>query len=128
MALEENPLALIIEDDETLSFVASEALRMASFHPEILRDGQVAQNRLNEVVPAVVVLDLHLPRVSGREILGQIRSDSRLAQTKVFLATADPATAQILRPDADLVLLKPYTFSQLNHLASRYHPRRAMPG
>jgi CheY-like chemotaxis protein len=66
-----------------------------------------------------VVLDLHLPHVSGEDLLAQIRSDDRLAHTRVMLATADPLMAESLRAKADLVLIKPISFSQLRDLSKR---------
>ena len=98
-------------------------MSLLPFDTEIIRDGQAAQERLLSVVPSVVVLDLHLPHVSGQEILDQIRADDRLTKTKVILATADPGTAQILRPNADLALIKPYSFSQLRELSARFRPK-----
>jgi CheY-like chemotaxis protein len=41
-----------------------------------------------EVVLVVVVLDLHLPQVSGETLLCQIRLTPALAQTRVTIATA----------------------------------------
>lgn len=122
MTTNSNPLALIIEDDEQQLLIFSQALRMADFETELIQDGQTAQTRLAEVSPAVVVLDLHLPRVSGKALLHQIRADDRLTQTRVILATADPATAEMLRPEADLVLIKPISFIQLRDLAMRMRP------
>jgi two-component system cell cycle response regulator DivK len=117
-----NPLALIIEDDPKLATIFARALQMAEFDPEIAQDGKVALSRLAVTIPAVVVLDLHLPYVSGLEILRQIRADERLNQTHVILATADALMAENLRQEADLVLLKPISFSQLRDLASRLRP------
>jgi DNA-binding response OmpR family regulator len=116
------PFALIIEDDKDLSTIFAQALRAAEFETEIAEDGQVASARLGETTPSVVVLDLHLPYVSGRDILEQIRSDPRLQETRVMLATADPAMAEMLRTEADLVLIKPISFSQLRDLAKRLRP------
>lgn len=62
-------------------------------------------------------MDLHLPQVSGKDILTDIRANEHLTQTKVILATADPILAETLRPNADLVLIKPISFSQLRDLA-----------
>jgi two-component system, cell cycle response regulator DivK len=121
-----NPLALIIEDDHKLAIIFAQALRMAEFEPEIIQDGNTALARLAVTLPAVVVLDLHLPYVSGLEILQQIRADERLNQTQVILATADALMADTLRQEADLVLLKPISFSQLRDLASRLYPRDIM--
>mgnify|MGYP005844689933 CR=1 FL=1 len=117
-----NPLALIIEDDDMLCEVTSRALQMAEYQIEVIKDGVTAQQRLAETKPAVVVLDLHLPKISGVELLRQIRRDKRLQNTRVILATADPGKAQELELDADLVLIKPYSFIQLRTLAARLRP------
>jgi CheY-like chemotaxis protein len=114
-------LALVIEDDPDLSTIFSEALTAAQFEPEIIRDGALALERLAVTLPSVVVLDLHLPNVSGAEILDKIRADSRLAKTRVILATADARMAEALqkKDQADLVLVKPVSFGQLRDLANR---------
>jgi two-component system response regulator AdeR len=111
-------LGLIIEDDEDLSVIFSEALQAAGFKTEIIQSGDKALARLAVTAPDVVVLDLHLPRVAGMDILHQIRADARLVGTRVIVATAHPRMAESLRDEADLVLLKPISFSQLRDLAS----------
>jgi DNA-binding response OmpR family regulator len=116
------PLALIIEDDEDLATIFAQALQAAQFETEILKDGRQALARLADIEPAVVVLDLHLPRVSGEDILHQIHADTRLANTRVMIASADSLTAERLRSEADLVLLKPISFSQMRDLAARLRP------
>ena len=70
----------------------------------------------------MVVLDLHLPEISGETILHQIRADERLAGTSIMVATADPHLAETLRSEADLVLIKPISFGQLRDLAIRLRP------
>jgi two-component system response regulator MprA len=116
------PFALIIEDDPKLAFIFAEALQMAEFETEIVQDGQAALDRLAATTPAVVVLDLHLPQLSGSDILAHIRADQRLAQTRVMLATADASKADHLWADADLVLLKPISLHQMSTLAKRLRP------
>ena len=107
------PFALVIEDHEDHTIIFNNALAMAGFETEVVMDGALAQKRLAEAVPAVVVLDLHLPKVSGQMLLEQIHSDERLAQTKVVVITADEAVAQNSIEGADLVLIKPVSFSYL---------------
>lgn len=114
-----NRLALIIEDDPDLSIIFSESLKAAGFETEIVRDGGLAVERLAVTCPEIVVLDLHLPNVSGEKLLGQIRSDPRLGTTRVIICTADPRMADPLNDIADLVLIKPVSFSQLRDLAKR---------
>ena len=116
------PLALIIEDEEMLATIFEQALMMADYETEVIRDGGVAEARLAEIVPAVITLDLHLPHVSGEELLAKIRADSRFDKTKVIIATADARMGEYLDKRADLVLIKPIRFSQLRDLAARLRP------
>ena len=117
-----NRLALIIEDDPDLSIIFAEALQAAEFETKIIQDGRVALACLAEDQPIIVVLDLHLPHASGGDILHLIRSEARLAQTRVIVTTADPLMADSLQAEADLVLIKPISFSQLRDLAVRLRP------
>lgn len=112
-------LALIIEDEADLATIFSEALKAGGFETEIIGDGAEALKRLETVVPKVLVLDLHLPHVSGKDILTNIRSNERLADTRVLVTTADSHMAEIVEDQADLVLLKPISFMQLQVLAKR---------
>lgn len=114
-----NLFALIVEDDNDLAIIFAMALQEAGFETQIVRAGDTALMWLSSSTPDIVVLDLHLPRVSGDTILKEIRADARLAHTKVIITTADPRMAQMLDDKADLVLLKPVSFSQLRDLAAR---------
>ena len=113
------PLALIIEDNQDQNLVFTTALKQAGFDTESILEGAKAEARLKEIVPDLVVLDLHIPGVHGEKLLRQIRGDQRLADVRIMLATADASLAQVLQSQADLVLLKPVSFSQLSALAIR---------
>jgi len=110
--------ALIIEDDPEIGKILSVSLQ-SKFETQIIANGDVALSKLAQVVPALIILDLHLPNVSGMDILAQIRADQRFAGTRVILCTADSLGVESLRRQADFVLLKPISPSQLSELASR---------
>jgi two-component system cell cycle response regulator DivK len=114
------PLALIIEDDEDISRLFVLALREARFTTEVIHNGQSALNRLADLVPDVIVLDMNLPAVSGVEILTHIRADTRLATTPVIVASANPQMSDEVYDQADLVLLKPISYEQLRDLGRRF--------
>lgn len=116
-------LALIIEDDNYLAEIFSKAFDSVGYRTEIMQDGRAAMERLGQVTPTIITLDMHLPYVSGRDILRRIKREPRLAGTRIVLTTADAATASAVGAEADLVLLKPISFSQLRALASRLRPR-----
>ncbi len=113
------PLALIIEDDDKLSIIFTEALRQAGFDTQVIHDGAEALTKLQTCQPAVVILDLHLPHVSGDKILEAIRHTESLAQTRVIITTADATLAEALRQPSDLVLIKPISFLQLRDFAKQ---------
>lgn len=117
--MEELPLALIVEDDEDLSLIFAEALRAAGFRSEIVRDGGIAFERVESLQPKVVVLDMHLPHVSGDEILKKIRASQTLKSIRVVVTTADARIAEQTGRAADMVLIKPISFGLLRDLTSR---------
>jgi len=112
-------LALVIEDDYDASVIFAKAMEVLGFESEVVRTGDAARRKLAELVPVIVILDLHLPGVVGTDLLRQIRGDPRLNETWVIVASADPRMAETIRQTADLVLLKPTTFSQVRDLAAR---------
>ncbi len=111
--------AMVVEDDLDLAIIFTEAMQAAGFQVETIQNGSQAARRLTQTVPDVVVLDLHLPGMSGKSILKQIRADARLDKACVILATADARLADTFQEEADLVLVKPVSFNQLRDLAIR---------
>lgn len=115
-----NSLALVVEDEQDISFIFAKALEAAGFEPHIVHAGDTAIEWLSSATPNVVILDLNLPRVPGSEVLHYIRSDARLNNTKVIVATAYVQLAEDIYDKADCVLCKPVSFKQLRDLAARF--------
>ena len=120
--MQKKPLGYIIEDYEDTVTIFQWALEKAGYDVEIATDGAVAQKRLTEIIPDLIILDLHMPNVTGDILLQQIRADERLSNARVFLATADANMAMQLRDQVELALLKPISLSQLQELAERFRP------
>lgn len=120
--MNDKPLAYIIEDNQDTVIIFQGALELAGYEVKVALDGAVAQKGLAEIVPDLIILDLHMPHIAGDVLLKQIRSDERLREARVFLATADANMASHLRDQVELVLLKPIGFSQLKELAERFRP------
>ncbi|MEP6896033.1 MAG: response regulator [Chloroflexota bacterium] len=120
-----NELALIIEDDEDLADIFAEALRGIDYEVEHVADGKLAQERLkNGVAPFIILLDMHLPHVSGGDLLTVIKQDERFEKTTVIITTADARMGDLYRDQADFVLIKPISFVQLRDLTSRLKPKQ----
>ncbi|HRE28912.1 MAG TPA: response regulator, partial [Anaerolineales bacterium] len=106
-----------------LAEIFSAALTLAGFSVEAIGNGVDALARLQSIEPSVIVLDMHLPGISGIEILRQVREDPRLSSARVIASTADARLAETLEEKADLVLVKPVSFNQLRDLALRLKRR-----
>ncbi|MBM3125804.1 MAG: response regulator [Chloroflexi bacterium] len=121
-------LAFIIEDDPQNNQIFTITLKN-NFSVEAFTDGDSARVRLQESIPDLIVLDLNLPGTSGRELLRDIHVDPRLTKTRIILATADDRQAEVVRDQADVVLLKPISPGLLRDLAERLNaPKRRTSG
>jgi len=121
--MKSKPVALVIEDNLDLNAIFSSALENAGYAIQSVYDGAAAEQFLSENVPAIIILDLHMPKVSGDVVLRHIRKDPRLNQVRVIVVTADARFADALEFQVELVLLKPISFSQLSELAKRFAPK-----
>jgi len=117
-------LALIIEDDEDLANIFAEALRGVGYEVEHVADGKLALERLRgENVPFIVLLDMHLPHVSGGDLLNTIKEDNRFEKSTILITTADARMGDMYREQADFVLIKPISFVQLRDITARLKPK-----
>ena len=116
------PLAYIVEDDDQLADIFAQAMKMADFETLAIANGQEAIDALADLNPAIVILDLYLPGVSGDKVLSYIRNDARLKKVIVILTSFDSLLADNLREQCDYLLLKPVSFSQLRDLGIRLRP------
>jgi DNA-binding response OmpR family regulator len=118
------PYALIIEDDPKLGTIFQIALQQGGFDAEIDSTGKQFSARLSSTaqIPDLVILDIHLPYASGQEIMGQIRSNDRWANTFVIVATADLHLAKSLEKQANHVLIKPVSVGRLMKIIASQWP------
>lgn len=121
-------LALIVEDDEDLASIFAEALRGVGFDVELVSDGRMAQERLKKGVPPfLILLDMHLPHISGADLLTNIiKKDKRFADTVVIITTADARMGEAYTELVDFVMIKPISFVQLRDLTSRLKPKEQL--
>jgi CheY-like chemotaxis protein len=107
---------LIVEDDIQLGQAFADVLAISGSKVALVTDGRSALTWLEGSKPDLIILDLHLPYVSGLEILDKIRTDERLKEMKVVVVTADAMRAQEADKQADLILLKPVSLEHLLQL------------
>lgn len=113
-------LAFVVEDDVDLCGQFKVALEDAGYTVETFTEGDAAHARLQEdPAPRLVVLDLHLPNLTGNEIAWELWFERD--QTYIIVVTADPEMANIHRgrSEMDYVFTKPLPLDYLTDLAKQ---------
>ncbi|HEY0870963.1 MAG TPA: response regulator [Acidothermaceae bacterium] len=101
---------LLVDDDSDWRDVLAEHLDAAGFSVAVATDGYVAWRSFLESEPLVVVTDVQMPFMDGRELLANVRA--RNFRVPVIVVTASPAQAQAQAraaelDDAYVVIAKP---------------------
>ena len=104
---------LLVEDEESISEPLTYLLEKEGFEVTVVADGAAAPAEFDRVRPALVLLDLMLPGMSGTEICREIRQSS---QTPIIMLTAKDSEVDIvvgLELGADDYVTKPYSSREL---------------
>ena len=108
---------ILIADDEPNIVVSLEyLLKRAGYTVLVARDGQEAIDTLRRERPALVLLDVMMPRKSGHEVCAELRADEALRHTRVLMLSAkgrDPDVDKGLGVGADAYMTKPFSTKEL---------------
>lgn len=115
------PRVLIVEDEPNIANALSFVLGREGFDVAVEADGMKAVDRLLQVEPKVIVLDVMLPNKSGFDILREVRA-GHAAATPVLMLTAkgqkqDRATAESL--GATEFMTKPFSNAEVVETVKR---------
>lgn len=124
----QNPVAFVIEDQVNISMLYEDALRLVGYEVVAIRDGLLALNALEtQEAPSLIILDINLPRLSGRDLHKHIRSREKYSQVPVIILTANSLMAERLAPDMtarDHLFVKPIGMKEFQELAKAMRPGR----
>jgi DNA-binding response OmpR family regulator len=104
---------LVVEDDLSLSDIIGFALRRAGFEVKTAFDGEDALVAWADEAPALVLLDLNLPKLDGLTVCRRIRTESKTPIIILSVRGGDEAVVQGLELGADDYIVKPFSPSQL---------------
>jgi two-component system, chemotaxis family, response regulator Rcp1 len=121
---------LLVEDNYGDVLLTREAFRGAklSNNLSVAGDGEEALSMLRregchagQPTPDVILLDLNLPRMDGREVLQAIKTDPELRRIPVIVLTSSKAEVDILKTydlGANGYIVKPVTFERLQEIVA----------
>jgi DNA-binding response OmpR family regulator len=122
------PKILLVDDDESITTTLTSFLSLSGFEVETAHNGEQALEKAATYQPDMIVLDVLMPRLDGREALRRLRSEGNW--TPVILLTQISGTAErimALEEGADDYLNKPFDPQELV-VRIRAVLRRVQPG
>jgi DNA-binding response OmpR family regulator len=112
----ERPLILCADDDTDILSLVSLRLTRAGYDVITATDGQAALELALARRPVLAVLDVMMPRLTGVEVLSELRRTASLAGLKVILLSArvlEPDVTRGLDAGADAYIPKPFRAKEL---------------
>jgi CheY-like chemotaxis protein len=115
---------LVVDDDEDIRDIIVVILAENGYQAVGAVDGLDALRRLSAGLgPALVLIDLMMPRLSGVELANSMRADPRLASIPIVVLSGDRAARRISSDlGASDILIKPVNLDDLLATVGRYVP------
>jgi two-component system, OmpR family, response regulator RegX3 len=107
------PLVLVVDDEASYRDALSVALTAEGFLVDTAADGVEALEKFERSRPAVILLDVMLPRVSGVDVCRQIRATSRVPIIMVTAKASEIDAVVGLEVGADDYVAKPFRLREL---------------
>ena len=110
------PLVMVVDDSLTVRKITTRLLTRAGYQVVTARDGVDALEQLGEISPAVMLLDIEMPRMDGFELAKHLRRDARTQNLPIIMITsrtADKHRDYAMQLGVNAYLGKPYQEDEL---------------
>ncbi|MES2761683.1 MAG: response regulator [Bacteroidota bacterium] len=112
----ENPLILIIEDDEDISGFLGNYLQSKNFSVLKAANGNIAKTILKNTLPNLIVTDLMMEELDGLSFIKEIKADKGLNHIPVIVLSAksnSQSRIEVLNAGAQVFIAKPFVPEEL---------------
>ncbi|HEX8979599.1 MAG TPA: Hpt domain-containing protein [Parasulfuritortus sp.] len=123
MAEERAPLVLVVDDSLTVRKITGRLLQREGYRMTTAKDGVEALEALQDELPAVMLLDIEMPRMDGFEVARHVRADRRTHGLPIIMITsrtADKHREHALELGVNDYMGKPYQEEELLSAIARY--------
>jgi chemosensory pili system protein ChpA (sensor histidine kinase/response regulator) len=125
------PLVLVVDDSLTVRKITTRLLTREGFRVDSAKDGVDALEKMHDLIPDVVLLDVEMPRMDGFELARVMRNDKRLKSVPIIMITsrtADKHRNHAMEIGVNVYLGKPYQEQQLlDSIAAQLEQKAAVP-
>jgi CheY-like chemotaxis protein len=117
---------LVVDDDAGVRDFLSYALEHEGIPHRVAPGGREALAAIAERLPALILLDVYMPDMSGDELCEALRDDGLLQQLRIVLVTSAVNVMQHVRAcAADGYLRKPFELDALYGVVHRFYQPQA---
>lgn len=111
----------LIDDEEDLVFLTSKRIQTFGYEVVSFLEGKGALDAIRKAKPALILLDIWLPDITGIDIFKQLREDPELKTIPVIFFSANPSKEEYCLNElgAEGFLRKPYNPNQLLELIQK---------
>ena len=105
------PCVLVVDDSVTVRKVTSRILRRQGYRVLTAKDGIEALKSMQDEIPAVILLDIEMPRMDGFEVATRVRASQNLKQIPIIMITSrtgDKHRQRAMELGVDHYMGKPY--------------------
>jgi chemosensory pili system protein ChpA (sensor histidine kinase/response regulator) len=123
------PLVMVVDDSLTVRKITSRLLNRAGYQVITAKDGVDALEQLAGVMPAVMLLDIEMPRMDGFELTKQLRRDAATRNLPIIMITsrtAEKHREHALSLGVNEYLGKPFQEEELLQLVAGYMAARTI--
>jgi len=109
-------LIMLVDDEPNLRELLRQMLELGGFEVVEAEDGLEALEKLEMIVPDVMILDVMMPNLDGVSLCKQLRADSAYAKLPIIMVsgkTQHKAVREGLAAGANQYLCKPITVQEL---------------
>lgn len=114
---------LVCEDDQAISEIMKIMLEQGGFEVKLLSSGKAILKQVKNFQPHLILLDIWLPGIDGKEIIKILKKDPKLNQIPIIIVSAlhEKEVLQIVK-DLQVAgfLLKPFNMSALLAIVEKF--------
>lgn len=125
MTAEQRKKILIVDDERLTRAILQRHIVLAGYDVIVASNGQEAMQKIQEVTPDLVVVDLVMPDMNGFEMCRRIRSNEQTKKTPLIVVSALQSQADIdeaKSSGADVYMTKPIKSDEFISQVKRYLP------
>lgn len=88
---------VIIEDEDILGKIITSKLQAESYQVTLATDGEQGINKIKEIVPDLILLDMVMPKKNGYEVLRDIKADNNIKNIPIIVISNSGQQSEIER-------------------------------